>query len=358
MSQLEKYDSNFKTATASESKDGKDFYVIPNANFDLYGVFFDENDKRFRRLPEDVSISVSEGVAWLGKHTAGGRLRFSTDATLFELYVTYDCFEPSNHMPLSGSAGFVLMEERGEGNYHVASMRPAVTEKEGFSSSVGLLGGEMRDYILYFPTYGRVNELKIAFNKGAKVQGGKKYRDVKPILYYGSSITQGGCACRPDNTYQTYISKWNNIDFINLGFSGSAKAEDNMVDYLASMDCSLFVCDYDHNAPSVEYLRNTHYRLYERYRAVRPDTPILFVTKPDFDYDPSGKERENIIRNTYKKARASGDKNVYFLAGRTFYGKTDRENCSVDRCHPNDLGFYYMAKGIYKKIIEINEIFR
>ncbi len=66
------------------------------------------------------------------------------------------------------------------------------------------------------------------------------------------------------------------------------------------------------------------------------------------DYDPLAKERESIIRNTYKKARVNGDENVYFLAGKTFYGKKDRENCAVDRCYPNDLGFYKMAKGIYK----------
>ena len=358
MNELEKIDSNFKMISASETKDGKDFYSLPNEKFDLYGVYYDDTDQRFRRLPQEVADSVNIGVAWESKQTSGGRIRFSTDSTLFELYASYDCFEPHNHMPLSGSAGFVLLEERDEGNYHVQTMRPGVNDKEKFSSSVGLVGGKMRNYILHLPNYGRVNELTIALKEGAKVQGGKKYRDIKPILYYGSSITQGGCASRSDNAYQAHVSKWNNIDFINLGFSGSARAEDNMVDYLTTIDCSLFVCDYDHNAPDVEYLRNTHYRLYERYRAVRPDTPILFVTKPDFDYDPTGKERENIIRNTYKKAKANGDKNVYFLAGRTFYGKKDRENFAVDRCHPNDLGFYYMAKGIYKKIKEIDEIFR
>ena len=64
-----------------------------------------------------------------------------------------------------------------------------------------------------------------------------------------------------------------------------------MVDYLTTIDCSLFVCDYDHNAPTVEYLRDTHYRLYERYRKVRPDTPILFISKPDIQNDPKGEER-------------------------------------------------------------------
>jgi len=117
-------------------------------------------------------------------------------------------------------------------------------------------------------------------DKNARVNGGKKYRDELPILYYGSSITQGGCASRPDHAYQALIAKWNNIDYINLGFSGNAKGEDIMVDYLASMDCGLFVCDYDHNAPTAEYLKNTHYCLYKRYREKQPSWLPLVLVKP------------------------------------------------------------------------------
>ena len=215
----------------------------------------------------------------------------------------------------------------------------------------------MRDYILYFPLYNPVRSLSIGLEKGARVDHGKKYKDIKPILYYGSSITQGACASRPDNCYQAMIEKWNNVDFINLGFAGNAKGEDAMADHLASIDCSLFVCDYDYNAPTVEHLKKTHYRLYERYRKARPTTPILFLTKPDL-WGEDEKERERVVRKTYKKALAAGDKNVYFMAGKYFYPNDIRESCAVDGCHPADLGFYFMAKKIYKKMQEIDGIFR
>ena len=130
-----------------------------------------------------------------------------------------------------------------------------------------------------------------------------------------------------------------------------------MVDYLASIDCSLFVCDYDHNAPNVEYLKETHYALYERYRKARPNTPILFISRPDYEYGEDGADREKVIRQTYLRAKKQGDKKVYFIAGKTLYGNEDRENCSVDSCHPNDLGFYRMAKRIYKKMREIDKMF-
>ena len=91
--------------------------------------------------------------------------------------------------------------------------------------------------------------MQIGLKEGAAVQGGRAYRKGGPVLYYGSSITQGGCASRPDNCYPAYISQWTNTDYINLGFSGNGKAEPAMVEYLASLPCRAFVCDYDHNAP-------------------------------------------------------------------------------------------------------------
>ena len=325
------------------------YYPIPHPDFDLYGVRYDETHG-FLRMPMDVAEKVSEGVAILTKQTAGGRLRFSTNSKVLEIKVSYDGLWPMPHMTLVGQGGFILLEETETGRKLVKILPPQFSDEKGYTASVELKGDGMRRYILYFPLYNPVRGLSVGLEAGAKVQGGKKYRAVQPILYYGSSITQGGCASRPDNAYQAWIERFTDVDFINLGFSGNGKGEDTMTDYLASLDCSLFVCDYDNNAPTAEYLQDTHFRLYERYRKVRPDTPILFLSKPDLWGEPDEKIRENIIRNTYRKARAAGDKNVYFIAGRTFYSERVRDNCAVDGCHPNDLGFYFMAEKIYKKI--------
>ena len=70
-----------------------------------------------------------------------------------------------------------------------------------------------------------------------------------------------------------------------------------------------------------------------------------------------GKERRSIIEDTYKNAVKAGDKNVYFIDGETFFGEHDRELCTIDRIHPNDLGFYRMASTILptmKKILGID----
>ena len=334
------------------SENGMSYYAIPHPKFDLYGVFYDET-YGFLRMPMDVAEMVSDGVAILAKQTSGGRLRFSTNSDVIEIRVSYDGLWPMPHMTLVGQGGFILLEETEKGRKLVKILPPQFSDEKGYTASVQVKGGEMRNYILYFPLYNPVKGLSVGVRENATVENGKKYLAKKPIVYYGSSITQGGCASRPDNSYQAWIERFTDVDFINLGFSGNGKGEDEMVDYLASLDCSLLVCDYDYNAPTAEHLQNTHFRLYERYRKVRPDTPILFLSKPDLWGDPEEKTRENIIRATYRKARKAGDKNVYFIAGRTIYPNAARDNCAVDGCHPNDLGFYFMAQKIYQKIRKI-----
>lgn len=354
---IEQIDKNFAQNMVT-TKDGWAEYTIPHPSFALYGIFYDEKEKCFARMDIAVANEVNDGVRYLCKHTTGGRLRFATDSNKLKLSGAYDYLWVMEHMPMVGSCGFTLFEETEKGAQFVTHMTPMLKDEKGFTREIKLPGEGMRSYTLYFPLYNDLKNLTISLEEGAKVEQGKKHKDILPILYYGSSITQGGCAGRPDTGYQGLIHKKNNVDFINLGFSGNGKAEDNMVDYLASIDCSLFVCDYDHNAPTVEYLRDTHYRLYERYRKVRPDTPILFISKPDVQNDVDGEERIRIIKGTYLKAKRQGDNNVYFLSGKRFYGKGNTWDYAIEGCHPTDRGFARMAEEIYKKMIVIDEQFR
>ena len=375
---IQEIDKNFSAKSVAISGD-EAIYTIPHESFDLYGVFYDEKNGCFSRLHEEIGKDLRPHLFWLGRCTAGGRLRFSTDSEYFGLEVAYDQISPMSHMPLSGSCGITLLLENEDGTtVRMASFRPDSKGCEsGYVGSARLPSGKMRNYILHFPLYNHVNSLKITLSAKARVDHGKSYKSIAPILYYGSSITQGGCASRPDNAYQGLISKWNNVDFINLGFSGNAKAEEEMVDYLSTLDCSLFVCDYDHNASDVEYLEKTHYRLYERYRAVRKNTPILFLTRTDLfqaerkELLPSDEKfnvnrqvdmknslaRKEVVYKTYLRAKSLGDDRVYFLDGEELFGTNDVDNCTVDGCHPNDLGFYRMAEGIYKKMKEMDEVF-
>jgi hypothetical protein len=130
-----------------------------------------------------------------------------------------------------------------------------------------------------------------------------------------------------------------------LGFSGNAKGEIDMAKYIAGLKMSAFVFDYDYNASSVEELKKTHKPFYREIRAAHPDLPVLFMTIPNFDYDPSAPLRRQVVLETFLDAKSRGEK-VWFIDGETFYGAENRDACAVDTCHPNDLGFYQMARAV------------
>ena len=129
----------------------------------------------------------------------------------------------------------------------------------------------MRTVTVNMPLYNGVQKLYIGVEKGASLQAAAPYT-APPVVYYGSSITQGGCASRPGSCYENIIhTKWD-VDHINLGFSGNARAEDTMMEYIASLSMSVFVYDYDYNAFDSEYYAKTHYKGYLTVREKHPES--------------------------------------------------------------------------------------
>ena len=353
---IEQIDANFAVKSVDNGSK-KDYYRIPDDKFALFGLKYSDEDG-FYRVPKEVAEKTNPGVVSLRKNTSGGRLCFSTDSDYFSMTAKYGYLWDSSHIPLSGSSGFSLLEITDGDCRFVAELRPQHGEDKGFFAECRLGGGKMRDYALYFPLYTDVDDLVVGLKKDSAVIKFSPYKDVLPVVYYGSSITQGACASRPDNCYQAYVSKWTNVDYLNFGFSGSAKAEDAICDFLSGIPASVFVMDYDHNAPNAEYLKSTHYNFYKKYRLANPDTPILFISRPDYDSDKKdGEARLKVIKSTFLRAKREGDQNVSLLNGKLLFGKFDRENCFVDGIHPNDLGFYRMAKLVFRSIKNIRPDF-
>jgi lysophospholipase L1-like esterase len=56
--------------------------------------------------------------------------------------------------------------------------------------------------------------------------------------------------------------------------------------------------------------------------------------------------RRDVIMESYLKARANGDKNVYFIDGMSFNAVPHQYERTVDGVHPNDAGFIRMAESI------------
>ena len=207
--------------------------------------------------------------------------------------------------------------------------------------------GEMREFTLNLPLYNGIRSIRVGLAPKSEVVAPTPFAVERPILFYGSSITQGGCASRPGNAYTHILARWFDANLINYGFSGSARAEQEMARLVARIPQSVFVYDYDHNAPNVDHLAATHAPFFATLRAAQPQLPVVMVSRPDFDGNlADSRARRDIVRLTYEQAKAAGDARVFFVDGETLFGASDRDPCTVDGCHPNDLGFMRMAETI------------
>jgi len=351
---ISKIDTNFKITTSFTEQEMV-IYDIRNEPFKIYGLIDYKTESEFKRMPDKVAKTVSEGVYNLNYNTAGGRLRFRTNSRYIALIAKMPNVTVLPHMPMAGTSGFDLYIHTPEETVYYKTFMPSVDMKDGYESMIYFNDNAERDLIINFPLYSNVSDVHIGIQKEADIMPGSVYTYSKPVLYYGSSITQGGCASRPGNSYQSIISRRLDCDYINLGFSGSAKGENTIIDYMSSLDISVFVCDYDHNAPTAEHLLNTHEKIYKKFREKQPDLPIILVSRPNFDFFNSDDiQRRHIVYTTYMNAINSGDKNIYYIDGQTLFKDEGRDSCTVDGCHPNDLGFMRMSETIgyvIKKIL-------
>ncbi len=318
--------------------------------FSLHGIFIDENGE-ILRLPADVAAATGEGVAHLARKTAGGRACFVTDSPYVTLYCKINGHVMSN-MSWSGSASFDLyMNNEFRGLFR---SEPTGDQTTMLYKVSGSRGGEVQ-MELNFPLYAGAEDVQIGVQKGSVLRAEHPYKDLAPIVYYGSSITQGGCASRPGTCYQAYLCRDTRVDYINLGFSGSGKGEPAIREYLASLNPSILVLDWDHNIYNVEEFKTLHFPMYKTFRDKHPDTPIIFISRPDFAHNDVVLGQRQVIIDTYETALAMGDKNVYFLDGEIIFGEEHRGECTVDGCHPNDLGFYRFyktLKPLLEKVLE------
>lgn len=326
-------------------------YSCYDAPLKVFGVPFFDEKKTFERVPAELRGEL-KNLDFLGRRCPGARVGFRTDAEVFTVRIALKTLSVDVGMSLmSCQAVYVTVGERTSakfaglvfpGNYNTKTFEKTFTKS-----------GDMEEVTLWLPRNEEIEWVEVTVPDEAAVEAPTPYRYGK-ALYYGSSITEGGCCASLLNGYNALLSRWLDLDYYNFGFSGNAKGEIAMADYINTVDMNYFIYDYDHNAPNVSHLAATHEPFFKRIREKHPNIPVLMMTRPNFDTSPDAKERREVVETTFKNAVASGDKNVYFADGETFFGDEDRELCTFDRTHPNDLGFYRMAKVLlptFKKML-------
>jgi lysophospholipase L1-like esterase len=321
--------------------------AFPDERLTVNGLaWFAEDKPVLRRLPARLKESFRKPVWDLAQHPSGGRVRFRTDSSRVGIVASNPGTGTMHHMTSIGQSGFDLYVN---GEY-LNSAWPDKDAKIAKEWAVGK-AGELREMTLYLPLYKGVSIKEIVLDKDARIEPPKPFALPKPVLHYGSSITQGGCAENPGLSAQAIVSRWLNVDFVNLGFSGNGLGEPAVAQAVAEVDASAYVLDYWGN-PSPEVYRETLPGFVATIRAKHPETPIL-VTGPYYftaeSTSPEMKakqdEKRAIAREFVEARRKAGDARISFVDGLEMLSREHAEGL-VDGVHANSIGFYFCAKGL------------
>lgn len=331
---------------------------LEEKNVALNGLpWYKHNGNRFWRLPYEIEDSISHDL-WEGsKHTSGARIRFCSDTSMLGLTLYYENvggMDDTGNMCKIGRMGIDLYVD---GLYRGFSLPKMDGEKEEvfFSSETR----KYRQFTIYLPLYHHIEVKKILLDDDAVILPPEPFAVPKPVAYYGTSITQGGCASRSGLSYQAILSRELNIDYVNLGFSGLGRGEKQLAEAMVEIDASCYVLDYALNNKSLKEFDRVYGPFFACLREKRPETPVIFITPIPYleelwndDFRAFNESKRDIIRNIFNKAADSGDKNVYLLEGKKFLSLINGEG-QVDGGHPNDLGLYMMSSNLKPLIMKV-----
>ena len=354
---IQRLDPNM-TLTKADS-DGVAWLDPRSAPFRLVGFPWIGEDQVYRRLPVEPDWEIRGAVDSLANCTAGGQIHFRSDSKRILLRVKLRQPSGMYHMPATGQSGFDLyLGEPGKQRYYSTSRFDA---KAGDYEVTLFEGSEaLRHFTLNFPLYNGVESVEVGVIAGATVLSPLPFKAPGKIVVYGTSITQGGCAARPGMAYSNILSRWMNLEFVNLGFSGNGRGEAALARLISQIDkMSLVILDYQANAG--ETIRETLGPFVKELRGVHPQVPLLVVSKIRYASELVSEDKLKAAVSLadfqaafVEEQRATGDSNIYFLNGGSLLGDSADE-CTVDGVHPTDLGFMRMAEGIAPVIRRILE---
>lgn len=317
--------------------------TFPDSSLPVFGMpWFEENAPKLWRLPASASSRLPNAVRGLMRHSSGGRIRFSTDSSKLQLRIDAPNVRVMRNMSPIGCRGFDVYVD---GVYWNSDF----VQKEG-EQTLALFAGahhKSKQVTIYLPLFQEARVLAAGVDADAEIGPPKPFAKERPVVFYGSSIAQGGCACRAGMTYEAILARRLNVDFVNLGFSGAGKAEPEVVDLVAQLDACCFVFDLGKSfrlQPAEVYGA-----MLDKVRAAHPSTPLvcvtpIFSTREFYDakYTEISVHTRNVMRQAATQRIEAGDTNVHLIEGLDLLGSTNADMLH-EGVHPTDWGFVQIA---------------
>ena len=328
---------------------------------------------------------VRNEVWGLSLDATGVAIPFTTNSTAIALNWTMGsaCAELW-HMPASGACGADLF--RWDDSATEAAAGPGVRGAYRFVAAASafpvgansskvftmidgldpLPGGAAARYLLFLSLRGAVSGASI----GVVADGSSSLeRDVsyatddsvtvagrKPIVWYGTSIDQGGVASRPGSTYTNILTRVLRRVVLNFGFAGNGIMELSVAQFLAPIDAAVIVIDClpnmnaglvtNRTAPLVQYLRANGHQ----------STPIVLAAGTTYGqhwFEPANNDgKRAALQAEYDKLVAAGDSALHLVldAKDELFASNPLVNPTVGGTHPSDLGHREIAN-FYAKFL-------
>lgn len=303
----------------------------------------------YDRLPGRAKGTVRDPVWDLGQHSAGICCRFVTDAPAIQARWSLR-FESlaMHHMPATGVSGLDLYV-RTAGVWRWAGFGAPTQYPTNAGPLVANVAPGAREYLLYLPLYNGVTSVEVGVPAGCRLEPGPTRPEThhRPVVFYGTSITQGGCASRPGMAHVAILGRWLDRPVINLGFSGNGTMDLSVAELLAELDPAVYVIDCLPNMHP-ELVAERTPPLVAAIRRARPRTPIVLVEDRTYGNAylvPGGEQVQQgmraALRAVYDDLALAGDRHLHYQPGPCLLG--DDDEGTVDASHPTDLGFHRQA---------------
>lgn len=283
-------------------------------------------------------------------NTSGVNIRFATNATEICIRVNVtNAAEPMSHQHGMGVYGIDVYIGSGTGRYEYdCDTGQLMSSTTQILEIVDNLPSGNKEVQINLPLFAGVTSVEVGFKDGDMIAAPTE-RAYGDIVFYGSAVTQGNSASRPGTAYANILGLVLNANVRNLSYADSGMGTQAVARQIAALEgISAFVMDYN-DTNTVDGLSNTHYAFYQTVRTAHPELPIILLTSPVYAVEESAEqaERSAVIRDTYNKAIAAGDKNIYLISGEDYFPNVYADLFTEDMVYANDLGMYHIAKTVY-----------
>ena len=346
--------SGIRLAVAADS-----LKYVNAKEFQMIGKGFEDTENKYGRLPSSLESMTRPKVWSLSKNCSGLAIRFRTNSPVIaaKWVVTGDVV--MNHFAPTGIKGLDLYCLVNKKWQFVNCARP--TGKSNSAVIISNMEAKDMEYMLYLPLYDGLSTLEIGVKSTSAIGNPllNSPKSEKPIVIYGTSITQGGCASRAGMSYPNILSRMLDRQVINLGFSGNGQLDLEIAEHMGNIDASCFVIDCLPNCSS-DLIKEKYTRFVEIIREKKPDVPILMVENilyPHMYFNravyKSIEEKNGDLNKIHSDLKNKGYRKIYYLKADNLIG--DDFESTVDGVHLTDLGFLRMAENMYpvvKKLIK------